>query len=104
MIESILVEARKERASFVRDLAYIEEMAFDDKLDSILDKVDHRLYPDHVDDFREAVMIVNTMPDSYEEDQEEMNRILESTDTSMTFEEMIGVDDEGTPVDFYSIW
>lgn len=105
MIEGILMEAKKERANFVRDVAYIEEMAFDDKIADIMDKVDRKMYKENLADYKESVMIINTMEDEYpEEDDAEIKRIMESTDSTMSFEEMIGIDDPECSVDVRDLW
>lgn len=104
MIEGILTEAKKERAAFVRDVAYIEEMAFDDKIADIMDRVD-KTKDERLADYKESVMLINTMEDEYpEEDAAEIDRIMESTDPSMSFEDMIGIEDNSFNVDIKALW
>lgn len=92
MIESILNGAKRERAEFAREIAYIREMTSDDAVDDIMDKVDKVLYTESSDDYREAVNVMNMMQESYpEEDAAEMDRIMEATH-NISFDEMIGVE------------
>ena len=104
MIEGILTEAKKERAAFVRDVAYIEEMVFDDKIADIMDRVD-KTKDERLADYKESVMLINTMEDEYpEEDAAEIDRIMESTDPSMSFEDMIGIEDNSFNVNIKDLW
>ena len=104
MIEGILTEAKKERAAFVRDVAYIEEMVFDDKIADIMDRVD-KTKDERLADYKESVMLINTMEDEYpEEDAAEIDRIMESTDSSMSFEDMIGIEDNSFNVNIKDLW
>jgi hypothetical protein len=92
MIENILTEAKRERAEFAREVAYIREMHYDDEIDDIMDKVDNNIYHESSDDYKEAMEVAIMMQESYpEEDAAEMKRIMEATD-NISFDEMIGVE------------
>jgi len=92
MIENILTEAKRERAEFAREVAYIREMHYDDEIDDIMDKVDSNIYHESSDDYKEAMEVAIMMQESYpEEDAAEMQRIMEATD-NLSFDEMIGVE------------
>lgn len=92
MIENILLNAKRERAEFARDIAYIREMSLDDEVDDIMEKVDGNIYSESSDDYKEAINVVNMMQESYpDEDGAEMERIMEATH-NISFDEMIGVE------------
>mgnify|MGYP004556333689 CR=1 FL=1 len=92
MIENILSNAKRERAEFARDIAYIREMSLDDEVDDIMEKVDRNIYSESSDDYKEAINVVNMMQESYpDEDAAEMERIMEATH-NISFDEMIGVE------------
>ena len=95
MITSILSGLKKDRAKFVRELAYIREDAEENLYMERVEKAERAKGKVKVDDFEsfvEAATILETMPDDYnEEDDAELTRILESTD-DLTFDEMIGIE------------
>lgn len=104
MIEGILLEGKKQRAEFARDLAYITEMSFEDTIADIVEKVDG-FAPDTLSDYQEAVNSINTMKESYEdEDAKEIETLMESTKDSITFEEMIGIEDENVEINLNEIF
>ena len=93
MITSILNGMKEDRAKFVRDLAYIRENAEEDLLMERVEKAEKYVGKARVDSFEsyvEAATTLDSMPDSYPEDDDEIKRILESTD-DLTFDEMIGI-------------
>ena len=94
MITDILSSIQRDRANYVRNLAYLKEMAMDDEIADRMDKVEHKFERDTADDYESAMDVIREMADDYpDEDEAEIRRLMEATE-DLTFEEMIGLSDE----------
>lgn len=94
MITDILSSIQRDRANYVRNLAYLKEMAMDDEIADRMDKVEHKFERATADDYESAMDVIREMADDYpDEDEAEIRRLMEATE-DLTFEEMIGLSDE----------
>lgn len=94
MITDILTSIQRDRANYVRDLAYLKEMAMEDEIADRMDKVESRYVKETSEDYEQALKVINEMASDYpEEDEAEIRRLMEATE-DMTFEEMIGLSDD----------
>ena len=91
MLKGIIDNVRRERAMFVRDVAYLKEMAEDDIISDRIEKAEGLFIKETAEDIKEAVDLVNYMPDEFEaEENAEIEKILNSEE-NMTFDQMIGI-------------
>ena len=94
MITGILGDIKKDRAKFVRELAYIRENAEEDYLADRVEKAERAFggKADTFENYAEAATIIETMSDDESaEDASELQKILESVE-DLTFDEMIGIE------------
>lgn len=91
MLKGIIDGIKRERAEFVRNIAYLREMSDDDIISDRIDVVESLVIKETADDIKEAVDLVNYMPSDFkEEDNAEIERLMTATE-SITFDQMIGI-------------
>lgn len=91
MLKGIIDDIKRERAKFIRNVAYLREMSDDDMISDRLEKAESLVIKETAEDIKEAVDMVNYMPSNFdEEDNAEIERLMTATE-SITFDEMIGI-------------
>lgn len=91
MLKGIIDGIKRERAEFVRNIAYLREMSDDDIISDRIDVAESLVIKETADDIKEAVDLVNYMPSDFkEEDNAEIERLMTATE-SITFDQMIGI-------------
>ena len=91
MLKGIIDDIKRERAKFIRNVAYLREMSDDDMISDRLEKAESLVIKETAEDIKEAVDMVNYMPSNFdEEDNSEIERLMTATE-SITFDEMIGI-------------
>ena len=93
MLTGTLNKIREERAARIRDVEYIREMAADDAVDDRLFDIEMKTVKESGNIFAEAAETVAQIPTDESFRQEEINRIL-NADHNLTFDEMLGIEDE----------
>ena len=89
MLKGIIDGIKRERAEFVRNIAYLREMSDDDIISDRIDVAESLVIKETADDIKEAVDLVNYMPSDFkEEDNAEIERLMTATET---FDQMIGI-------------
>lgn len=91
-IEDIMIE---NNATNEREVEYLRESVIDDKLDNFSGKADLDKTPDMadiIDEYKDAKDIIDKMPEGDEFKEAEINRIIRVAE-SMTFDEMIGINE-----------
>lgn len=92
-MEGAIAAMREKRAIFSRDVEYVREMASDDEILPLLEKVESHfnVCTDTISNYKEVENILSEMPTDFTaEENAEIRRILESTE-DMTFQDMIGI-------------
>ena len=93
MLTGTLNKIREERAARIRDVEYIREMASDDAADDRLFDLEMQMVKESGNIFAESAETVEQISTDDSFRQEEISRIL-NADHDLTFDEMIGVNDE----------
>ena len=70
MITDILSSIQRDRANYVRNLAYLKEMAMDDEIADRMDKVEHKFERATADDYESAMDVIREMADDYPDEDE----------------------------------
>lgn len=94
MLTNTINEILKERASLARDLEYLRENATEDRIDERMLQLES-IYCEDTDTISkdEFVEIDEHLPTTDDDKEEEIQRIMESTNEYISFDEMIGLDD-----------
>ena len=92
MLTGTLNKIREERASRVRDLEYIREMAADDAIDDRLFDLELRTMKESGNIYAESAETVAQIPSDEAFRADEIKRILDA-DHNLSFDEMIGIED-----------
>lgn len=92
MLTGTLNKIREEKASRIRDVEYIREMAYEDSVDDRLFELDMMNEKASGNIFAEAAITVNQIPSDDNFRTEEINRIL-NADHNLSFDEMLGIAD-----------
>jgi hypothetical protein len=90
MIENAVDKIRRERATFLHEIAFLREMANEDVIADRVDVAESQYVKESLNDLKDALAIVKEMPDDDNDDQREINTILEATE-DLTFDEMLGL-------------
>ena len=90
MIENAVDKFRRERATFLHEVAFLREMANEDIIADRVSVAESQYVKETLDDLKNALQIVKEMPSDDMDDQREINAILEATD-DLSFDEMIGL-------------
>lgn len=93
MLANIMDDVKRDLASFARDIEYLRESAGEEEADERLLKLEREVYENsdvnisnsEFEDFDEKISGTDDTKD------EEVQRILESVNDYITFEEMIGI-------------
>lgn len=94
MLTGTLNKIREEKASRLRDVEYIREMAQEDAIDDRLFDLDLKMVNESGNIYAESAETVEQIPTDDSFRTEEINRIL-NADHNLSFDEMLGiVDDE----------
>ena len=93
MLTGTLNKIREERATLIRDIEYIREMASEDEIDDRFFDLELMNVKESGNIYAEAAETVKQIPvdDSFQ--KEEIERILNS-DHNLSFDEMLGITDE----------
>lgn len=93
MLTGTLNSIKEKRANFVREIAYLREMAEDDIIDRSMDSAESQYVKETSADYKEAADMIAEMAnaDFTAEDDAELTRIMEATQ-DMTFDQMIGIE------------
>lgn len=92
MLTGTLNKIREEKASRIRDIEYIREMAADDAIDDRLFDLEIKTMKEVGNIYEESVETVNMIPADESFRKDEINRILTANHT-LSFDEMIGIVD-----------
>lgn len=92
MLNNAIDNIRRERATFIHEVAFLREMASEDVIADSVDKAESQYVRESLDDLKLAKQMVEDMPDDSADDQREINMLLEATE-DVTFDEMIGIHD-----------
>ena len=90
MLTGTLNKIREEKASRIRDVEYIREMAADDAVDDRLFELEMKNMHESGNIYAESAETVEQIPTDDSFRQEEINRIL-NADHNLTFNEMLGI-------------
>lgn len=93
MLTGTLNKIREEKASRLRDLEYIREMAIEDSIDDRLFDLELRMVKDSGNIYAESAQTVEQIPADESFRQDEINRIL-NADRNLSFDDMIGITDD----------
>ena len=92
MLTGTLNKIREEKASRIRDVEYIREMAAEDAVDDRLFDIEMKTIKESGNIYAESAETVEQIPTDDSFSQEEVNRILDA-DHNLSFDEMLGIAD-----------
>ena len=93
MLTGTLNKIREERATLIRDIEYIREMASEDAIDDRFFDLEMMNLKESGNIYAEAAETVKQIPTDDSFQKEEIDRILNS-DHNLSFDEMLGITDE----------
>lgn len=93
MLNNVLDDLKRQRASFARDIEYLKETAIDDEIDERMEVAESLFVNESSDELVEAAAMLNKLSGDVDEVMEsaEIDRIL-NAEEDLTFEEMAGIE------------
>jgi hypothetical protein len=90
MLNGVINDIIRERASFLHEVEFIREMANEDIIADRVEKAESLFVKETAEDLMEAKQMVLDMPADETQDEREISKMCEST-KDMSFDEMIGI-------------